>query len=105
VDVLLANGQEMIRHPTKLDDNHAAIVAGLRAVGAAVIDLAMVGGGCPDLYVEFQGRVYLLEVKNPDGGRLNLRQKRWRLEWRGRPPIEVWSLDDALAAIGVKVMR
>jgi hypothetical protein len=102
VDVLLANGQEMKRYPVKRDRDHATFVADLRGVGAAVIDLAMVGGGCPDLYVEFQGRVYLLEIKTPDGGRLNLRQKRWRMEWRGRPPIEVWSVDEALAAIGVR---
>jgi hypothetical protein len=47
-----------------LDDNHGEIVKTLEAVGASVQSLAALGRGAPDLLVGFQGRNFLLEVKD-----------------------------------------
>jgi hypothetical protein len=69
----------------------------------------------PDLLVGYQGRTYLLEVKNPDtaagakpGGRrakgrgaLTPSQVAWFAQWRGTEVHEVVSPAEAFAAIGV----
>jgi hypothetical protein len=49
----------------KVDANQREIVEALRAVGADVRVMSMVGGGFPDLLVGWRGRLYLLEVKMP----------------------------------------
>jgi hypothetical protein len=56
----------------KRDANQAAIVAAMRARGWLVLDLASVGGGCPDLLVCRRDPLDL-------GG--------------GRPSIDVWFLE------------
>lgn len=87
----------------RVDQNHSAIVKGLRAVGASVQSIAAVGKGCPDLLVGFRGLNVVLEVK--DGDRSPSRRKltddegKWHEAWRGQVST-VYSLDDALQAIG-----
>ena len=54
------------RKPVHRDANQPAIVAALKRAGCSIVDLAEVGGGCPDLLVGRQGWTYLIEVKNPD---------------------------------------
>lgn len=90
-----------MRRAARVDSNHAAIVAALRAAGCSVQSLASVGGGVPDLLVGRAGRNYLLEVK--DGGqpesrrRLTTHEAKWRDGWRGQ-----WAVaHDALAAVDV----
>jgi hypothetical protein len=63
------------RHRT--DFNQPAIMASLRANGCKVIDLSVVGDGCPDLLALLpDGTLRLIEVKNPDGrDRLTDKQK------------------------------
>ena len=48
-----------MRRAAKIDSNHAEIVAALRGIGAYVMSLASVGGGCPDLLVGFRGHTFL----------------------------------------------
>lgn len=93
---------------TNRDSNHKGIVTDLRAAGATVLDLAAVGGGCPDLLVGFKGRNTLMEVKRPGvagkkrGARqaaINDRQQTFRSEWQGLAFV-VTSSAEALAAIG-----
>ncbi len=95
-----------------MDANQAAIVAALRAAGASVQHLHAVGQGCPDLVVGWLGRdgvreVALVEVKDgakpPSARRLTPDQEDWHAEWRGRPPVVVTSVREALALIGVEV--
>ena len=48
----------------RIDDNQEGIVAALREAGATVQSTAAVGSGCPDLIVGYEGRNFLLEVKD-----------------------------------------
>jgi hypothetical protein len=98
-----------VRRRGRLDATHAAIVAALEAIGATVQSLADIGGGCPDLLVGFLGRMFLLEVKNPERAtkagvprdkKPAEQQRGWRDWWRGPAPVTVWNVDDALRAVG-----
>jgi Holliday junction resolvase len=94
-----------------VDKTQAEIVKALRAVGASVVNLSRLGGGCPDLLVGYAGRTYLLEVKSERAyradGTLGLSdrlavegQEKFRMDWRGDAVVVVRSVEDALAAIG-----
>lgn len=85
----------------KIDSTQRAVVSALRQVGATVESLANVGGGVPDLLVGYRGTNYLLEVKAPKG-KLTPQQKGFHLLWRGSVQT-VYSVDQALAVIGVKI--
>ena len=93
------------------DVNHAAIVAGLRAAGVSVVELHAVGGGVPDLLCGFRGWDALLEVKRPGWAKVTgprqaatfARQRAFAEGWRGHQVTRVESLDEALAACGVRV--
>jgi hypothetical protein len=95
----------MVRRAARTDDNQAAIVQALRAVGATVQSLAAVGAGCPDLLVGYRGSNHLLEVKDlakPASARkLTEDQVRWHATWRGQRLV-VESVEDALVAIGAQ---
>lgn len=99
------------------DQSEPAIVDALRAAGASVTVIGQ-GDGVPDLLVGFEGRNYLIEVKNPLGpqggkggggasrpcrggdGVLTGEQLAWWAAWRGSPPVIVRTPAEALAAIG-----
>ena len=54
------------------DQNHAEIVKALKECGYSVLDLAMVGSGCPDIligYKDAQGKPknILVEIKTESG--------------------------------------
>jgi len=98
---------------TRRDANHAEIVKTLRSVGCSVLDLAAVGGGCPDLLVagpaHSHNETLLIEVKRPGvAGRKRGRvqnatddkQKTFRDEWRGRVET-VASVEEALRIVGI----
>jgi hypothetical protein len=80
------------------DANHQEIVAALRQAGAAVLDLADVGHGCPDLLVYYAGRFWLLEVKTPTG-KLTSDEALFAQTW---PVCVVRSVAEALAVIGIR---
>lgn len=94
-----------MRRAAQVDRNQAEIVAALRAVGCSVVPMHAVGEGCPDLAVGRAGVSYWIEVKDgarpPSERRLTPAQVRWHAEWRGKPPVVVTSVAEALAAIGV----
>ena len=48
----------------RVDANQGEIVDALRAVGAKVQPLHMVGEGVPDLLVRYRGDLHLVEVKD-----------------------------------------
>ncbi len=95
----------MSRYARRVDDNHAAIVAALRAVGCAVQSLAAVGKGCPDLVVGRRGQTFLLEVKDgakpPSARKLTPDEEEWHRAWCGVPVATVNSVREALAVVGV----
>lgn len=96
----------MSRFARKVDGNHTAVVAALRAVGAWVADTSRLGGGFPDLLVWFRGRWHLLEVKDgtlpPSARKLTDAEQRFVERCPDKVHI-VASIPEALAAIGVQV--
>jgi hypothetical protein len=70
-----------------------------------VLDLAAVGGGCPDLLVGRAGKNYLIEIKDgakPASARkLNAAQANFHAAWRGHPVRVVVDVETALEAVGV----
>lgn len=96
-----------MRRAAKIDGNHAAIVAGLRSVGASVDSLAALGGGIPDLLVGFKGGTYVIEVKDgslpPSERLLTPAQKKWHAAYQGRAYIAN-SLMEALLIIGARTV-
>jgi Holliday junction resolvase len=86
----------------RVDGNHAEIVAALRKVGCAVLDLSRVGKGCPDLLVSrrtgFGRDLVLLEVKTAKGQQ-NAAQREF--EKQGWPVFVVKTVEDALRVVGL----
>jgi len=84
----------------KTDVNHRQITAFLRGQNCHVIDLSAVGGGVPDLLILTPDRrLILMEIKNPDGGRLTPKQRELMEVW---PVAVVRNPNDCLTAIGNK---
>ncbi len=86
-------------HSGKVDANHAKIVSALRRVGCRVLSLAPLGDGAPDTLVAYRGKVYLFELKAPDGV-LTDQEREWHQLWEGYVTI-IRSVDEALRAVGV----
>lgn len=55
----------MKRRAARIDENQPAIVSALRKAGAFVHICSAYGAGFPDLFCAYQGKPYLIEVKNP----------------------------------------
>lgn len=95
----------MPRRASRSDENQPAIVAALRACGATVTPTHGVCGGFPDLVVGYQGRNFLLEVKDPakpkGDQKLTPAQIEWHAAWRGQKAV-VKTVDEALIAVGAK---
>lgn len=83
----------------KLDGNHNAVCAALRAVGASVQSIAIVGGGCPDVIAAKNGKTVLFEVKDgkkpPSQRRLTDDEFAWHAAWQGISLV-VMSPEDAV---------
>jgi Holliday junction resolvase len=95
-----------MRTAAKIDKNQTEVVAALRKIGASVQSLASIGKGCPDLLVGFQGKLYLIEVKDgtnaPSKQLLTDDQKKWHENWTGSPVHVVRSIDGALKILNQK---
>lgn len=85
------------RYIGNLDANHASIIDSLKQCGYPVYDCSRFGEGFPDILVRAHGRFIPMEIKT-EAGVLTPAQVKW---WRemGCDPIEVRSLDEALAVI------
>ena len=98
------------RVPQKVDANQGAIVAALRKAGCSVTSLAAIGDGCPDLMAGRAGHTFLIEVKNPEyrckgdpGKDLSSDEIAWLAAWRGGVVSVVYTVDEALAAVGIDI--
>ena len=93
-----------MRRAAKVDRNQSEIVQALRQIGCSVQPLHAVGAGCPDLAVGWQGRTFMLEVKDglapPSERQLTPAQVEFHAAWRGHVAV-VTSVKSALDAIGV----
>jgi len=89
------------RRAAKRDGNEPEIVAALEAAACDVVRTSTPG----DLVVGRAGRNYLLEVKNPKGRRkLTTEQLIFLKNWRGQYAV-VETVDEALAAVGLRSKR
>jgi len=77
-----------MRRRSAVDRTQPAIVAALRALGASVQHLHVIGKGCPDICVGYRGRNYLVEIKDggapPNKQRLTADEVAWARRWRGQ---------------------
>lgn len=86
------------RRAKKTDANESEIILALEKAGCTVVPI----GKPLDLLVGLHGVTHILEVKNPDGkNRLEPDQVEFIEQWRGRPPVVVRTVDEALLAVGV----
>jgi hypothetical protein len=87
----------------RIDQNHRAIVDGLRAVGATVQSLAPLGKGAPDIACGWRSQNYFFEIKNPNQPKskrqLTIAEEVWHSQWKGQVCV-IESLEDALRTIG-----
>ena len=93
-----------MRRAAKVDSNQTEIVEALRAIGATVQHLHMVGKGCPDLLVGYKSprgvrRNWLLELKDgslsPSRRKLTEDEDEWHEAWQGSV-IVVKSVEEAI---------
>lgn len=54
-----------MRRAARVDGNQPEIVAALRKAGAVVHSTAQLGGGFPDIFCNFRGRIFGFEIKDP----------------------------------------
>lgn len=96
-----------MRRAARVDSNHAEIANGLTRAGCAVLSLAALGAGVPDLLVSRGGRMWLLEVKkrgargelSRGAARSLVGQQEWAERWRA-PVHFVTTVDEALKVVG-----
>lgn len=90
------------RYGRKVDDNQRALVNALRAFGCSV-EAIQGATGTPDLIVGIFGVTELVEVKPASNlkARSQLRgtQAEWHARWKGRKPVTIRTMDDALALV------
>jgi hypothetical protein len=93
-----------MRYAAAADANQKDIVAALRAVGAMVVPCHAVGKGFPDLVVGYLGDTFLIEIKDPSQPKhrheLTPAQKLFHAAWPGKPITKVFTVKEALQAIG-----
>lgn len=93
-----------MRRAANVDRNQSEIVKDLRKLGCTVQHLHMVGAGCPDIAVGWQGKTYLLEIKDgsqpPSKRALTEPEEIWHRDWRGHVAT-VTNIQEALEAIGI----
>lgn len=92
-----------MRRAARIDDNQNEIVDALRGVGASVAITSMIGSGFPDIVVGYQGRNYLIEIKDgskpPSKRKLTPDEQEFFDTWRGTVFV-VNDINEALEIIG-----
>lgn len=84
----------------KIDANQPEIVKALKAIGVQV----EVIGKPVDLLICHQGETAVMEVKNPDGGRLTKDQIEFIARWPGKVHV-VKTPEEAVAAVLGEAMK
>lgn len=77
--------------PKRVDENQKEIVSTFRKLGFSVLILSDLGKGRPDLCVGFDGRCYLIEIKNgknpPSGQKLTKAEQLFFDSWKGHAEV------------------
>ena len=91
-----------MRRAARIDRNQPEIVEALRKLGASVQPLHTVHDGVPDLLIGYQGRNFLLEVKDgervPSAQKLTQCQVEWHDAWAGQAAV-VTSTEEAIKLV------
>ena len=80
----------MPRYAKRTDDNHKCLVEELRDAlpEATIFDASGAGRGCQDLVIGWQGKNYLIEVKDPtktaSRRQLTEAQRKMHSSWQGQ---------------------
>lgn len=86
-----------MRRAAKVDRNQAEIVEYFRSFGASVAHTHMVGQGFPDIVVGYQGRNFLVEIKDakkpPSKRKLTPDEAEWHANWRGNVTVVMCAAD------------
>ena len=86
----------------RVDENQISIVRDLRKAHCRVLSLAALGQGAPDLLVQRNGVLYLLEIKDgdkfPSQRKLTPHQIQFHKDWKVHV---VNNTDEALEAVGL----
>lgn len=94
-----------MRRRARTDANQRQIVQALRDRGATVIHLHQLGKGIPDILVGFNGRNYLVELKDgskpPSKRQLTHDEKQFFSRWQGEVAV-VCSPEEAIAVVGLE---
>ena len=76
-----------MRRAARIDGNQNQVVKELRQMGCSVAISSAIGKGFPDIVVGYNGRNYLLELKDPaqppSARKLTPDEKVWHDKWRG----------------------
>ena len=92
----------------RTDGNQTEIVNTFRSMGATVQILSMVGKGCPDIVVGFQGVNYLIEIKDGkkslSGQKLTEHEEKFFNTWKGQVCL-INSNDQAIALLEKYMVR
>lgn len=88
------------RYAAKIDANQPDIIEGLKKCGISVEFIKKP----VDLLVCCRGETSLMEIKNPDGGRLTKDQVEFIARWPGKIHV-VETLEEALTALLGEAMR
>ncbi len=85
----------------RVDKNQNEIIKLYRQIGAGVVVLSDIGNGVTDILVGYQGKNYLVEIKNPNRKwKYTDKQKIWHESWPGQKAV-IETKEDALKVIGI----
>lgn len=91
-----------MRARAKKDNNHNEIVKTFLACGATWLELSNVGGALDGL-LGVAGIDQRVEIKNPEVDsthrKLTTEEEKVFNEWRGRRPVIIYTIDDAIALV------
>lgn len=90
--------------PKRVDANQKTIVETFRKLGCSVLILSDVGKGCPDLCVGWDGKCYLIEVKDgtktPSKRKLTAAEQLFFDNWKGHASI-IESVDEVIRFVNL----
>lgn len=86
------------RYNPQRDANEKAIVKTLKQLGVSIQRIN--GSGVPDILAGYKGETFLLEIKTKKG-KLTPAQVKFHESWRGKNPVVVHTIDEALKVFGI----
>ena len=89
----------MTIYKKRVDENQKTLVHTFIALGCSVLNLSIVGRGCPDLLIGYRGKSVLVEIKRDSKAYFTEPQVKFMQEWRGGAVSRIDSVDAAIRLI------